>query len=110
MKINGNTSKTGGNKRSPKWASFRKKFMKGKVCAVCGGKTKVEAHHIIPFSLDPTKELDVKNLVPLCEGKKTVNCHLIFGHGGDYRDYNPYCRKSVRFMHWLLKYRQKAHK
>jgi hypothetical protein len=109
MKINGNTSKTGGNERSPMWASFRDRFIKGRACAVCGGKTKVEAHHIIPFSLDPTKELDEKNLIALCEGKKNFSCHLIVGHGGDYRDYNPYCRKSANFMHWLFTCRQKAH-
>lgn len=54
----------------------------------------------------PEKELDENNLIPLCEGKKTINCHLIIGHGGDYRDYNPYVKKSARFMRWLFKVKQ----
>jgi len=106
--ISANTGKTHGVVRSPKWNAVRKKFLAAHpTCAVCGGKTKVEVHHIIPFSIDPSKELDEKNLISLCEGRQHLTCHLIIGHGGDYRDYNPAARKSARFMYWLLKYRQK---
>lgn len=72
--------KTHGKERSPKWPALRKKILKGKVCAVCGGKTKLELHHIVPFHIDPSRELDPTNLIPLCEGNKTINCHLRFGH------------------------------
>lgn len=61
--------------------------MAGKACAVCGGKKKLEAHHIMPFHLHPQLEMDERNLIPLCEGAG-VNCHLLFGHLGDFRSFN----------------------
>jgi hypothetical protein len=77
-----------GTARSPKWAALRKKFLVGKRCAVCGGKKKLEAHHILPFHLHPLRELDVRNLMPLCEGNPSINCHLIFGHLGSFKSFN----------------------
>ena len=105
--ITGAASRTGFAKRSSKWRGLRKKFIQGKTCAVCEGKTKLEVHHIIPFSLDPTKELDETNLIVLCEGRAHLTCHLIVGHGGNYRDYNPDCVKDAEHMNWLLTKRQK---
>jgi hypothetical protein len=78
--------KLGGASRSGKWSALRNEFLKGKVCGICGGTTKLEAHHVIPFSVDPSRELDEENLYPLCEGKKSVNCHLIFGHYGNFAE------------------------
>lgn len=78
-------AKTHGKKRSDKWPALRRAFLKGKVCAVCGKRKKLEAHHILPFHIDPSKELDPSNLLPLCEGNKTINCHLRFGHFDDFR-------------------------
>lgn len=65
--------------RSPKWAAFAKRFIKGKACAVCGRSEQVVPHHKKPFHLFPELELDESNLIPLCEGR-TVNCHLAVGH------------------------------
>lgn len=76
--------KLGGARRSNEWPALRKKFLQGKVCGICGGTNKLEAHHVIPFSVDSSKELDENNLYPLCEGKKSVNCHLIYGHYGNF--------------------------
>jgi 5-methylcytosine-specific restriction protein A len=73
-----------GARRSPKWPALRRHFLKGKRCAVCGGTKKLEAHHIVPFHVEPRLELDERNLIPLCEGNG-VNCHLLFGHLGDFR-------------------------
>ena len=50
-----------GMPRSGHWPTLRKQFLEGKVCAVCGGKEKLEAHHIKPFHLDPLLELDPTN-------------------------------------------------
>ena len=78
-----------GKKRSPHWEALRKAFLKGKVCALCGGTDKLEAHHMMPFHLHPELELDVNNLIPLCESKKGgVNCHLYIGHLGSFKSYN----------------------
>lgn len=76
-------------KRSSKWAAFRRQFLKGKVCALCGGTQKLEAHHILPFHLHPELELDEKNLLPLCEGNSYINCHLFAGHLGNFKGFNP---------------------
>src|SRR5579863_7210220 len=80
--------KPGDSKRSDKWPALRKKFLAGKVCAVCGGKKKLEAHHIKPFHLFPALELDPSNLIALCEGNKEINCHLGIGHLGSFKSYN----------------------
>jgi len=106
LKITAVSDKALGARRSPKWRAFRNKFLAGKTCAVCGGKTKLEAHHIQPFNLSPERELDPSNVLPLCEGRKTINCHLIVGHGGDYRDYNPKSKQLAGWIHFLMKYRQ----
>lgn len=76
-------------KRSGKWGQFKKKFLQGKVCAVCGSKKGLEAHHIVPFHFAPDRELDETNLIALCEGDPKINCHLFVGHLGNYRGVNP---------------------
>ena len=59
------------------------------MCAVCSGTASLEVHHIVPFHIDATKELDPSNLITLCESKKNgVNCHLFFGHLGNYKRVN----------------------
>ena len=92
------------NKRSSKWAKVRKGYLKfNPRCAVCESKKKIEVHHLMPFQLRSDLELDEKNLITLCESKKSVNCHLLFGHGLNYRDYNPDCPKDVEHFHDLIK-------
>lgn len=56
---------------------------------VCGGKEKLEVHHIVPFHLNPRLELEPTNLITLCEAKHDgVNCHLLFGHLGNFKSVN----------------------
>lgn len=76
--------------RSSKWPEVRKAHLKeNPECAVCGSKTSVEVHHIKPFHIAPELELESTNLISLCESKKYgVNCHLFFGHLGNYRAEN----------------------
>ena len=82
------------NKRSSKWRKVRKEYLKNHTyCIVCGSSTKLEVHHIVPFHIAPEKELDVTNLMTLCENKKYgINCHLLMGHLGNYRR----CNENVR--------------
>lgn len=77
-------------KRSKFWPKLRKQFIKEhKACAICGGTHKLEVHHKLPFNTHPELELDINNLILLCENKKYgVNCHLLFGHLGNYKRYN----------------------
>ena len=94
--------KTFGAKRSSGWPRFRREFLKGKSCAVCGGTEKIELHHIEPFHLKPEFELDFSNVIPLCESKKWgVTCHQFFGHLGDYKDANS--NVVYRSLVFLLK-------
>ncbi len=61
----------------------------GKAADRQGGTKKVEVHHIQPFHIRPDLELDPSNLLTLCEAKRYgVNCHLAWGHAGDYRAVN----------------------
>jgi len=78
-------------KRSSQWPKVRLEHLTAnRLCEVCAGKDDLEVHHILPFHLDSTKELDPANLITLCESKKYgSNCHLLFGHLGDYKKFNP---------------------
>ena len=61
------------------------------MCAACGSRAKVRAHHIVPVSVAPEREHDPSNLLSLCESySHGVNCHLFFGHAGDWQAYNPH--------------------
>ncbi len=72
--------------RSPKWKYIRSKHLESQPeCAVCGSSQKVEVHHIIPVSVDQSKELDPNNLITLCD----KYCHFIFGHLMDWKSWNP---------------------
>lgn len=78
-----------GTRRAKEWRFVRSNHLAfNPVCEACGGKEKLEVHHIIPFHVAPELELVPSNLITLCESKKKgVNCHLFVGHGGDYRSY-----------------------
>jgi hypothetical protein len=77
-------------KRSSHWPRVRKHHIElHPTCAVCGGTEKLDVHHIRPFHLHPDLELDPSNLVTLCEADKGgVNCHLLFGHLGNFKSFN----------------------
>ena len=76
--------------RSGKWPTVREQHLaEHPVCEVCGGTAKLEVHHIRPFHLHPELELEPANLVTLCEAhKEGINCHLLFGHLGNFRSFN----------------------
>ena len=76
--------------RSGKWPTVRKRHLEShSACEVCRGTAKLEVHHIRPFHLHPDLELDPSNLVTLCEALKDgVNCHLLFGHLGNFKSFN----------------------
>jgi len=95
------------DKRSSKWPKVRAEHLKSNpMCAVCGGKVKLEVHHIVPFNEDPSKELDNDNLITLCEAKKYgVTCHLFFGHLGKYTRSNSNVITDVKV--WCEKLKKK---
>ena len=60
------------------------------VCAACGSRSRVRPHHVVPVSVDPSREFQSTNLLSLCESYEAgVNCHLFFGHGGKWDHWNP---------------------
>jgi 5-methylcytosine-specific restriction protein A len=97
-----------GTKRSSHWPKVRRDFLgKNPKCAACGGTKKLEAHHVMPFHLDPSKELDPTNLIALCESNPTFNCHLVVGHRLNFRDVNQNSRRDAAFL-WDNYFREKA--
>ena len=94
-----------GAKRSSRWRKVRAAHLEANPeCACCESRTKLEVHHIIPFNLAPDLELDPNNLITLCENKKYgVNCHLLFGHLGNYKRANPTVKEDVIIWNMRVK-------
>lgn len=78
-------------KRSSQWSSIRDNHLKQQPCCqVCGGTDKLNVHHIQPFHITPSLELDPNNLITLCESlNHGINCHLWVGHLGNFKKVNP---------------------
>jgi len=67
------------------WASRKavREFRKThKACAWCGRTRRVQVHHVIPVSIDPSLAADPDNMIMLCA---RPNCHLVVGHDGNFR-------------------------
>ena len=91
--------------RSSKWPALRKEHLKKQPCCqACGSDRKPEVHHIVPFHLDPSRELDPSNLITLCDKW----CHFVFGHLLDYRSWNKDVVRDAR--HYLEKRRTRPYK
>lgn len=74
-------------RRSPQWPAVeRAHLVKEPCCQVCGGKKQLNVHHKKPYHLFPELELEPTNLITLCNA---IRCHITFGHGGDFKAWNP---------------------
>lgn len=77
--------------RSGRWPSVRAARLKRQPkCIACGRDKDLEVHHVMPYHLDPSLELDDGNLVTLC----AEPCHLVFGHCFSWRRWNPSVRED----------------
>lgn len=86
-----------GEKRSSGWPKVEKEFLKtNSECAACGSTKHLNVHHKKPFHIDPSLELDVTNLITLCMDK---DCHLLIGHGDDFKAYNPDVMNDASIVH-----------
>jgi 5-methylcytosine-specific restriction protein A len=80
--------------RSPKWRRLEKQWLAtNKLCSACATSKHLQVHHIKPFHLDPELELDPNNLITLCMDEP--ECHLLIGHGGNFKCFNPHVRKDA---------------
>lgn len=85
----------GSQPRSPRWPAVMKDFLRGKACSVCGATKGLTAHHVVPFHVDPTRELDPANLLAVCDHAPNATCHLEVAHLGDWRRWNPEIREHA---------------
>jgi len=100
------SDRLGGMARSGSWGKFKRDFEKScpKQCAICGNK-KSQLHHVTPFSVDPSMELDVTNVLWLCEGLGTLNHHRGVGHLGSFLSYNKEIFTDARI--WFNKFQHR---
>jgi len=83
--------------RSSKWRKIRILHLdKNPSCVVCGSLYNVVPHHIFPVHSHPEKELELDNLVSLCENK-SFNCHLFFGHLKNWTKNNINVKKDAEY-------------
>lgn len=86
--------------RSGGWSSVREEFVRlHPVCEACGSRSNLNVHHIVPFYLDSSLELDVKNLITLCREH-----HFRVGHDPD----GPWMPRRPSWTSWNPKVREHA--
>ncbi len=87
--------------RSGRWPAVRAAHLREHPsCAACGSAdhSTIQVHHCVPYHLDRTKELDLSNLLSLCEDG-TSQDHFHVGHNGtSWRDFNPHVRADAARM------------
>ena len=74
------------------WEKARKEYITNHIrCEICGYESlSNDVHHIIPRHIDASLLTDQNNLITLC---RKYDCHLRFGHFGNYTKYwNPKIR------------------
>ena len=80
--------------RSPHWPTVEKAHLRLEpICQACGTDKKLNVHHKKPYHLYPDLELEPTNLITLCMENK---CHILLGHGDDFKDYNPNVEEDVK--------------
>lgn len=90
------------HERSDMWLEVRHNHLQYEpVCQYCGSHEHLEVHHIKPFHLFPSLELDPSNLITLCDGVN--DCHLRVGHNGDWKEFNLWVVSDCAKMHNMLR-------
>lgn len=79
-------------RRHKSWSNIVKKHLAMQpLCQCCGRNDALDVHHIIPVSIDRSKETDPTNLITLCRPAKRnkTYCHFTQGHLGiDWKHYD----------------------
>lgn len=85
-------------KRSGHWPTVEKHYRQAHpTCEICGSDTRLNVHHMQPFSKFPELELDPNNLITLCMDFKK-ECHLLIGHGDKFAAYNPNIKEDATYL------------
>jgi len=94
------TARRFGHERSPEWARVEKEHrLREPACVACGYKGQgLQVHHIKPFHLHPHLELDLDNLITLCEARGRDH-HLLLGHLDEWESYNEHVRHDARHFY-----------
>lgn len=86
--------------RSKGWSKVRKEHLiNNPNCAACGRNKKLEVHHIIPVHISPDKELNLDNLITLCD----TPCHIVFGHLMNYKSWNENVTNDCKIFYNKVK-------
>ena len=90
--------------RSSQWPKVRAEHLKlHPTCEACGGKTLLQVHHVVSFSVDPSLELEPNNLITLCtQSRFKMNDHFLFGHAGNWKCRNPDVRLDAKKFRSML--------
>ena len=89
-------------KRSSHWPVVERAHLKEQpVCVACGSSEKLNVHHMKPFHLFPELELEPTNLITLCMSDN--HCHILLGHGDNFKAYNPNVKEDVDKVHSNIK-------
>jgi hypothetical protein len=82
--------------RSGQWPRVRKEYLKEHPeCEATGSREKLEVHHVVPYSVDPSLELEFSNLITLT---RKNGIHLIVGHLGSFQSYNDKVREDAKTL------------
>ncbi len=86
--------------RSPQWPHVRANHLASHPkCVYCGSPKNLNVHHMKPYHLFPTLELESSNLVTLCEGGP-INCHYLIGHClAGWSSWNPAIPGAIAAFH-----------
>lgn len=95
--------------RSPEWRKLRDAWLHSHgFCAACGTTEFLNVHHIKPFHMFPDMELDVGNLLTLCESP-SHNCHFTFGHAFNWSLWNPDVVEDAKLFSERIQEARKLH-
>ena len=81
--------------RNPKFWDAEAEFIKGKECAYCD-KPAEAAHHLFPFWLFPSLEMDERFWIPVCASK--ANHHLYGAHLGNYQRFDIFAFEHAAIL------------
>ena len=80
-----------GTPRAPGWAKLALEWLEANPkCAACGRTEGCVPHHVVPVHVKPEFELSPTNLLTLCP-----KCHLVIGHGGNWKHWNVYAAETA---------------